>query len=133
MTLKVSHTAEIQSLFNQAAGLNSDQGSPRVKQIMMRLINNAARILEGLEISDDEFWHAVDYLNHLGGRCDAGLLVPGLSLEHFLDILQGAAAAQVRGVPGSRFAELAFDFQLQKAPAPAAEQRSKRPRAMLQA
>jgi len=94
MTVKVSHTAEIQNLFNEAAGLNNDRGSPRVKQIMLRLINDAARLIEDLEISDDEFWHAVDYLNRLGGRNEAGLLVPGLGLEHFLDVLQDAKDAQ---------------------------------------
>jgi catechol 1,2-dioxygenase len=94
MTVKVSHTAEIQKLFNEAAGLNNEQGSPRVKQIMLRIINDAARIIEDLEISDDEFWHAVDYLNRLGGRNEAGLLVPGLGLEHFLDLLQDAKDAQ---------------------------------------
>ncbi|MFZ3155659.1 catechol 1,2-dioxygenase [Pseudomonas sp.] len=94
MTVKVSHTAEVQNLFNEAAGLNNDQGSPRVKQIMLRLINDAAKIIEDLEISDDEFWHAVDYLNRLGGRNEAGLLVPGLGLEHFLDLLQDAKDAQ---------------------------------------
>jgi catechol 1,2-dioxygenase len=95
MTVKVSHTAEIQKLFNEAAGLTNDQGSPRVKQIILRLINDAAKLIEDLEISDDEFWHAVDYLNRLGGRNEAGLLVPGLGLEHFLDILQDAKDAQV--------------------------------------
>ncbi|WP_312450236.1 catechol 1,2-dioxygenase [Stutzerimonas nitrititolerans] len=94
MTVKVSHTAEIQKLFNEAAGLTNDQGSPRVKQIILRLINDAARLIEDLEITDDEFWHAVDYLNRLGGRNEAGLLVPGLGLEHFLDILQDAKDAQ---------------------------------------
>jgi catechol 1,2-dioxygenase len=94
MTVKVSHTAEIQKLFNEAAGLNNDRGSPRVKQILLRLINDAARLIEDLEISDDEFWHAVDYLNRLGGRNEAGLLVPGLGLEHFLDVLQDAKDAQ---------------------------------------
>ena len=94
MTVKVSHTAEVQKLFNEAAGLNNDQGSPRVKQIMLRLINDAAKLIEDLEISDDEFWHAVDYLNRLGGRNEAGLLVPGLGLEHFLDLLQDAKDAQ---------------------------------------
>jgi len=94
MTVNVSHTAEVQKLFNEAAGLNNDQGSPRVKQIMLRLINDAAKLIEDLEISDDEFWHAVDYLNRLGGRNEAGLLVPGLGLEHFLDLLQDAKDAQ---------------------------------------
>jgi catechol 1,2-dioxygenase len=37
----------------------------------------------------------VDYLNRLGGRNEAGLLVPGLGLEHFLDILQDAKDAEI--------------------------------------
>ncbi|MDX1900021.1 catechol 1,2-dioxygenase, partial [Pseudomonas aeruginosa] len=40
------------------------------------------------------------------------------------------AAARDRGVEGGRFAELDFDFQLQASPAPAAERRSQRPRAL---
>ncbi|MGQ7956355.1 catechol 1,2-dioxygenase [Pseudomonas sp. SP16.1] len=94
MTVKVAHTAAIQDLFKEAAGLNNDQGSPRVKQIMLRLINDAAKLIEDLEITDDEFWKTVDYLNRLGGRNEVGLLVPGLGLEHFLDVLQDAKDAQ---------------------------------------
>jgi catechol 1,2-dioxygenase len=94
MTVKVSHTAEIQDLFKEAAGLNNDQGSPRLKQIMLRIISDAAKIIEDLEISDDEFWNSVDYLNRLGGSNEAGLLVAGLGLEHFLDVLQDAKDAQ---------------------------------------
>jgi len=94
MTVKVSHTAAMQDLFKEAAGLNNDQGSPRVKQIMLRLINDAAKLIEDLEISEDEFWKTVDYLNRLGGRNEVGLLVPGLGLEHFLDVLQDAKDAE---------------------------------------
>jgi catechol 1,2-dioxygenase len=94
MTVNVSHTAEIQDLFKEASGLNSEQGSPRLKQIMLRIISDAAKIIEDLEISDDEFWNSVDYLNRLGGRNEAGLLVAGLGLEHFLDVLQDAKDAQ---------------------------------------
>ena len=54
MTVKVSHTAEVQNLFKEAAGLNNDQGSPRVKQIMLRLINDAARIIEDLTPVENE-------------------------------------------------------------------------------
>jgi catechol 1,2-dioxygenase len=46
-----------------------------------------------------------------------------------LRFVEDAAAAEARGVQG-RFAELAFDFELQQAPAPAAEQRCQRPRAL---
>ncbi|KHL74281.1 catechol 1,2-dioxygenase, partial [Pseudomonas putida] len=52
------------------------------------------RLIEDLEISEDEFWLAVDYLNRLGGRGEAGLLVAGLGIEHFLDLLQDAKDAE---------------------------------------
>lgn len=95
MTVKVSHTTEIQDLFKEAAGLNNDQGSPRVKQLMFRIINDVAKIVEDLEVTQDEFWFAVDYLNRMGGRNEAGLLVAGLGIEHFLDVLQDAKDAEV--------------------------------------
>lgn len=47
-----------------------------------------------LEITEDEFWHAIDYLNRLGGRNEAGLLAAGLGIEHFLDLLQDAKDAE---------------------------------------
>jgi len=49
-----------------------------------------------------------------------------------MKFVEDAGAAHDRGVEG-RFAELEFNFQLQSAPAPAAEQRSQRPRALQQA
>ena len=75
MTVKISHTADIQAFFEEAAGFGNDQGSPRLKRIIQRVLQDTARLIEDLEITDDEFWHAVDYLNRLGGRGEAGLLV----------------------------------------------------------
>ncbi|KFX68886.1 catechol 1,2-dioxygenase [Pseudomonas taeanensis MS-3] len=94
MTVKISQTAEIQKFFEEAAGFGNDQGSPRVKQLVLRIVQDAAKIIEDLQVSDDEFWTAVDYLNRLGARSEFGLLVPGLGLEHFLDLLQDAKDAQ---------------------------------------
>ncbi|MGH8428893.1 MAG: catechol 1,2-dioxygenase [Solimonas sp.] len=101
MTVKISQTAEIQKFFEEASGFGNDNGSPRLKQIILRILNDSARIIEDLEISDDEFWKAVDYLNRLGGRNEAGLLVAGLGIEHFLDLLQDAKDAQVGLVGGT--------------------------------
>ncbi|MDT4835669.1 Catechol 1,2-dioxygenase [compost metagenome] len=95
MTVKISQTAELQKFFEEAAGFGNDNGSPRLKQIILRILNDTAKIIEDLEISDDEFWKTVDYLNRLGGRNEAGLLVAGLGIEHFLDLLQDAKDAQV--------------------------------------
>ncbi|MCY1345138.1 Catechol 1,2-dioxygenase [compost metagenome] len=94
MTVKISHTADIQKFFEEAAGFGNDQGSPRLKRIVLRILQDTAKIIEDLEVSDDEFWTAVDYLNRLGGRNEAGLLVAGLGIEHFLDLLQDAKDEQ---------------------------------------
>ncbi|UDI95168.1 catechol 1,2-dioxygenase [Pseudomonas sp. IAC-BECa141] len=95
MTVKIAHTAELQKFFEQAAGFANDGGSSRLKTIVLRVLQDTARIIEDLEINEDEFWKAVDYLNRLGGRSEAGLLVAGLGLEHFLDLLQDAKDAQI--------------------------------------
>ncbi|UYP29492.1 catechol 1,2-dioxygenase [Pseudomonas sp. Z8(2022)] len=101
MTVKISHTAEITSFFEQAAGLGQEQGNPRVKQIVLRLVQDLARVVEDLEITESEFWKAVDYLNRLGARGEAGLLAAGLGIEHFLDLLQDAKDEQQGLVGGT--------------------------------
>ncbi|MFV1943990.1 catechol 1,2-dioxygenase [Pseudomonas luteola] len=90
MTVKISDTAEIQSFFEKAAGYDNDNGSSRLKRIIVRVLQETAKIIEDLEITDDEFWKAVDYLNRLGARGEAGLLVAGLGIEHFLDLVNDA-------------------------------------------
>lgn len=94
MTVKISQTPEVQTFFQEVAGVDNDQGSPRFKQIILRVLQDAARLIEDLEITDDEFWKAVDYLNRMGANQEAGLLVAGLGIEHFLDLLQDAKDAQ---------------------------------------
>lgn len=101
MTVKISQTAEIQKFFQQAAGFGNDNGSPRMKQIVLRVLQDTARLIEDLEVTDDEFWTAVDYLNRLGGSCEAGLLVAGLGIEHFIDLLNDAKDAQIGKTGGT--------------------------------
>jgi len=48
-------------------------------------------IIEDLEVTPEEFWKAVNYLNELGKHQEAGLLAAGLGLEHYLDLLMDAA------------------------------------------
>lgn len=99
MTVKISNTADITAFFEQAAGLDHEQGNPRVKQIVLRVIQDLARTVEDLEITESEFWKAVDYFNRLGARGEAGLLAAGLGIEHFLDLLQDAKDEQ-QGLTG---------------------------------
>lgn len=101
MNVKISHTPEVQSFFREVSGLGNDQGSPRLKQLMFRVVNEIAKIVEDLNVTEDEFWVLVDYLNRLGGSNEAGLLVAGLGIEHFLDLLQDAKDEQVGLVGGT--------------------------------
>ena len=94
MSVNIAQTDALQSFFREAAGLNNDQGSPRLKHIMLRILQDTARLIEDLAISEDELWHAVACLNRLGTRGEAGLLVAGLGIEHFLDLLQDAKDEQ---------------------------------------
>ncbi|MDR9752499.1 catechol 1,2-dioxygenase [Pseudomonas sp. SZMC_28357] len=95
MTVKISHTAQVQDLIKEAAGFNNEQGSPRLKQLMHRLISDVFKTIEDLEVTEDEFWLAVDRLNKVGAHTEFGLLLPGLSMEHFMDLLQDARDEQV--------------------------------------
>jgi catechol 1,2-dioxygenase len=101
MTVRISSSDEIQALFKQAAGLDNDQGNVRVKQILLRVLQDSARLIEDLQITDDEFWSAIDYLNRLGGRGEAALLMAGLGLEHFLDLLNDARDEQAGHAGGT--------------------------------
>ncbi|HCP55406.1 MAG: catechol 1,2-dioxygenase [Pseudomonadaceae bacterium] len=99
MTTRISQTAELQAFFKQASGFSNDAGSSRLKSIILRILQDSAKVIEDLNITDDEFWKAVDYLNRMGSNQEAGLLIAGLGLEHFLDLLQDARDQQV-GITG---------------------------------
>jgi catechol 1,2-dioxygenase len=102
MTVKISHSEHVQNFFKEASGFKNDEGSSRMKTVINRILVDTAKLIEDLAITQDEFWKAVDYLNRLGGRNEAGLLVAGLGLEHYLDLLQDAKDEQdglVGGTP----------------------------------
>ena len=101
MTVSISSSDEIQAFFKQAAGLDNDQGNIRVKHILLRVLQDSARLIEDLQITDDEFWSAIDYLNRLGGRGEAALLIAGLGIEHFLDLLNDARDEQAGHTGGT--------------------------------
>jgi catechol 1,2-dioxygenase len=102
MTVKTIQTEAVQELLKKVAGLDNNQGSPRVKEIMYRLMSDIYKIIEDLDITPDEFWHAANYLNELGGNKEAVLLAPGLGFDHYLDIREDAkdeAIGLVGGTP----------------------------------
>ncbi|MCY1514085.1 Catechol 1,2-dioxygenase [compost metagenome] len=94
MTIKLSSTESVQKFFQEVSGFNNDQGSQRMKKLVNRILMDTIRIIEDLEVTTEEFWKAVDYLNRMGARGEAGLLVAGLGLEHYLDLLLDAQDEQ---------------------------------------
>jgi catechol 1,2-dioxygenase len=84
--MSLVHSDQVQQLLDRVAGLESDAGNPRVKAIVRRVAEDMMRAIEDLDITSDEFWAGVEYVTRLGQANEAGLLVPGLGIETFLDI-----------------------------------------------
>jgi catechol 1,2-dioxygenase len=84
--MSLVHSDQVQELLDRVAGLDGDAGNPRVKAIVRRVAEDMMRAIEELDISSDEFWAGVAYVTRLGQANEAGLLVPGLGIETFLDI-----------------------------------------------
>src|SRR3546814_14651010 len=77
MSVKIFNNQEVQDLLRTAAGLTNEGGSPRAKEIAHRIISDLYKAIDDLNITSDEYWAGVAYLNKLGERGEAGLLSPG--------------------------------------------------------
>jgi catechol 1,2-dioxygenase len=86
MAAKLVQTNEVQDYLKLVSGLTNTIGKARVKQIVHRIVSDLFQAIEDLEITPEEFWTGVSYINDLGAAGEASLLAPGLGLEHFLDM-----------------------------------------------
>src|SRR5207244_10920967 len=107
MAAKLVQTNEVQDYLKLVSGLTNTIGKARVKQIVHRIVSDLFQAIEDLEITPEEFWTGVSYINDLGAAGEAGLLAPGLGLEDFVDTRLdaadeqwGAAAGTPRAVEG---------------------------------
>lgn len=91
MSVHIYDTPEVQDFLRLASGLNQDGGNPRVKAIVHRVLSDLFRTIEDLDVTSDEYWAGVAYLNQLGTRGEAGLLSPGLGLDRYFDMRMDAA------------------------------------------
>ena len=91
MSIRLSQTAHAQQFLEEASGNLNDGGNPRTKALIYRILRDTVNIIEDLDVTPEEFWKAVNYLNELGKNQEAGLLAAGLGLEHYLDMLMDAA------------------------------------------
>ena len=80
-------TPEVQQLLRRAAGLDQPGGDERLKRIVHRVATEMCRIVEEFDVTPSEFWAACGYLTRLGQANEVGLLVPGLGVETFLDVV----------------------------------------------
>ena len=90
MSVQIFNTSEVQDFLRLASGLTQDGGNPRTKQIIHRILSDLFKTIEDLDITSDEYWAGVAYLNQLGARGEAGLLSPGLGLDRYFDMRMDA-------------------------------------------
>ena len=90
MSVKIFETPEVQDFLRLVSGEGMPGGSPRAKQILHRIVSDLYKAIEDLEITPDEYWAGVAYLNSLGARGEAGLLSPGLGFDHYMDLRMDA-------------------------------------------
>ena len=87
MSASLTNAPEVQQLLKRVAGLDQTGGNDRLKRIIHRVATNMCQIVEEFDVTPTEFWTAVSYLTRLGQANEVGLLVPGLGIETFLDLV----------------------------------------------
>ena len=99
MTKSLVDHPDVQALLDRVGGVASPAGNPRVKVVVRRIAEDLYRAIEDLDVQPDEFWAGVAYITKLGQANEAGLLVPGLGIETFLD-LRLDEAEKAAGIEG---------------------------------
>ena len=90
MSVKVFETREVQDLLKAASNVDAGNGDARFQQIVFRLLGDLFKAIDDLDITPDEVWAGINYLNKLGQDGEAALLAAGLGLEKYLDIRMDA-------------------------------------------
>jgi catechol 1,2-dioxygenase len=99
MSVQVFQSKEVQNLLKAAANFEGGNGNARFQQITFRLLSDLFKAIDDLDITPDEIWAGVNYLNKLGQDGEAALLAAGLGLEKYLDVRMDAAD-QAAGLDG---------------------------------
>lgn len=100
MTERLIDTQEVQDLLDKLSGQDTENGNPRIKAIVRRVVGDLFATIEEFDISEDEFWQALNYA--AAGSPEFGLWAAGLGVERFLDIradAKDAAEGIVDGTP----------------------------------
>lgn len=92
MTEDFVKTPAIQTLLDRASGTNEAGGNPRLKTILRDLLQAIMTVIVRNEVTESEMWSAVKYLQD--GAGELGLIMPGIGLEHFMDLVLDARDAE---------------------------------------
>jgi catechol 1,2-dioxygenase len=90
VSIKVFESKEVQDLLKAASNVDAGNGDARFQQIVFRLLGDLFKAIDDLDITPDEVWAGINYLNKLGQDGEAALLAAGLGLEKYLDIRMDA-------------------------------------------
>lgn len=79
--------AEIEKLARYyITGTAKGTTNPRLQDILIRLMSDLFKAIDDLDISEDEIWAAIDFLEETGKNGELKLLVAGLGLDRFMDV-----------------------------------------------
>ncbi|MDG5496943.1 catechol 1,2-dioxygenase [Niveispirillum sp. BGYR6] len=97
MTQRFVDQADVQALLDKLSGQDQPQGDARLKAIIRRIVGDLFATIDEFDISDDEFWAAMNFA--IAGSREFGLWAAGLGIERFLDMRADAkdAAAGIAG------------------------------------
>lgn len=85
-------TQPVQTLLDRAVGLDVAGGDPRLKAILRDLLEAVMIAIVRHDVTESEFWQAVTFMQQ--GADEYGLIVPGIGIEHFLDLVMDARDAE---------------------------------------
>lgn len=99
MTEDFVATEAVQTLLDKASGLGEEGGNERLKTITRDLLEAIMKTIVRHDITESEFWQAITFLQN--GAGEFGLIVPGVGLEHFMDLVMDARDAEAGKTGGT--------------------------------
>lgn len=92
MDISFVKSEPIQQLLDRASGVNESNGDARLKAIVRDLTESIMTTIVKHDVSENEFWSAIKYF--VDGIDEIGLIIPGIGLEHFMDLYMDAKDAE---------------------------------------
>jgi len=99
MTERLVNTPDVQALLDKLSGGTAATGNPRIKAIIRRIVGDLFATIDEFDITDDEFWAALNYA--AAGAQEFGLWAAGLGVERYLDIRADAKDAEAGKAGGT--------------------------------